>query len=656
MSSRDPVELDARILILAPLGKDARLIEGVLHEAGFPCLVCDGGATLLREAADGCAVLLVAEEAMVVKLQADLGVLLAAQPEWSDLPLLLLAGTGAASPTVRRVLERFSNVTVIERPVRVAALVSAVRVGSRARQRQYEIRGRMEAQALLSAIVTSSDDAIVSTDLTGTITSWNGGAERLFGYTADEALGRPVTMLIPAERIDEKRFVLDDIPHGRRLVNHDSIRLRKDGTRVPVALTLSPIVDARGRIVGASKIVRDITAQRRGEQALRASEEALKEADRRKNEFLATLAHELRNPLAPIRNSLGLMAYAESSPRQLAYVKQVLDRQVNHMVRLIDDLTEVSRITLGKIALQRECVELRSVVESAIETSQPILESGHHELTVDLGDDDLSVNGDRVRLAQVFANLLNNAAKYSEDGSPVWLSMRRDRDDAVVTVRDAGIGIAPEMLPRVFEMFRQLDSSPHRRHGGLGIGLTLVQNLVELHGGTVAATSGGAGEGSEFTVRLPLAVSESAGESPAGDAEIRLPRLRVLVVDDNRDAAESSSLLLEVLGAETHVANDGREALVALETFPADLVLLDLGMPGMDGFEVARRIRSDPAHRDLKLVAVTGWGQEEDRLRSREAGFDDHLVKPTGVEALRAVMAGVGSPRDVVRNGHAPGT
>jgi signal transduction histidine kinase/ActR/RegA family two-component response regulator len=424
-------------------------------------------------------------------------------------------------------------------------------------------------------------------------------------------------------------------------VNHDSVRVRKDGSRVPVSLTLSPIVNARGRIVGASKIVRDITERRRAEQALRASEEALKEADQRKNEFLATLAHELRNPLAPIRNSLGLMSHSGAGSRELTYVKDVLERQVNHMVRLIDDLTEVSRITLGKIELRRECLDLGSVIQSAIETSQPILDSGKHELYVDFGREELVVDGDRVRLSQIFSNLLNNAAKYSEDGGPIWLSMRHAKGQAVVTVRDAGIGIPPEMLPRVFEMFTQLDSSAHRKHGGLGIGLTLVQNLVQLHGGKVEAASRGPGSGSEFVVRLPLAASRPVAEVAPAAPVAALPPLRVLVVDDNRDAAESSSLLLEVLGAETHVVNDGSSALAALKTFPADLVLLDLGMPGMDGYEVARRIRSDPAHQGLKLVAVTGWGQEEDRLRSRRAGFDHHLVKPTGVEALRAVMAGM---------------
>ena len=281
------------------------------------------------------------------------------------------------------------------------------------------------------------------------------------------------------------------------------------------------------------------------------------------------------------------------------------------------------------------------MIQSAIETSQPILDSGQHELYVDLGDEDLAVDGDRVRLAQIFSNLLNNAAKYSEDGGPIWLSMRRRKGEALVTVRDAGIGIPPEMLPRVFEMFTQLDSSPRRKHGGLGIGLTLVQNLVQLHGGKVEATSRGPGSGSEFLVRLPLAASRPAAEAPPAGAAEALPPLRVLVVDDNRDAAESASLLLEVLGAETHVVNDGNSALAALKTFPADLVLLDLGMPGMDGYEVARRIRSDPSHEGLKLVAVTGWGQEEDRLRSRRAGFDHHLVKPTGVESLRAVMKGM---------------
>ena len=366
---------------------------------------------------------------------------------------------------------------------------------------------------------------------------------------------------------------------------------------------------------------------------------ALRDADRRKDEFLATLAHELRNPLAPIRNSLHLLRVA-GARASAERVHEMLERQVNHMVRLVDDLMEVSRISRGKIDLRREPLDLAAVLRTAVETSKPLIERGRHELRLMLPDEPLPVDGDAVRLAQVFANLLNNAAKYTDDGGRIELAARRDGDSALVTVRDSGIGIAPEQLPRLFEMFSQIDRGAARAQGGLGIGLSLVQRLVQMHGGSVQAASDGLGHGSKFMVRLPLALAGTAaagGPQPAAAAPLQARRM--MVVDDNRDAADSLGMLLGFLGGEVRVEHDGASALAAIDGWQPSVVLLDLGMPGMDGFEVARRIRGKSQHRALTLVALTGWGQEEDRRRTRAGGFDHHLIKPVDINVLQALLA-----------------
>jgi PAS domain S-box-containing protein len=365
-------------------------------------------------------------------------------------------------------------------------------------------------------------------------------------------------------------------------------------------------------------------------------------ADRRKDEFLAMLAHELRNPLAPIRNALYILKLPGASETVAERARALMERQVEHMVRLVDDLLDVSRIMRGKIELRREPVELATVVARAVETSQPVFEAEGHELTVTVAPEPLPLDGDLVRLAQVVSNLLNNAAKYTERGGKVWLTGGREGDQAVVRVRDTGVGIALDMLPVIFDMFVQADRRTKNSQGGMGIGLTLVRRLVELHGGSVEAHSAGLGQGSEFVVRLPLTHrtgdangrEEPAGQSPAGEAAPR----RVLVVDDNVDAADSLALLLRMEGHAVTVAHDGLTALTQAAADPPELALLDIGMPKMDGYELARRFRADPALRDVVLVALTGWGQDEDRRRTREAGFDHHLVKPVEPEALHGLL------------------
>jgi len=371
------------------------------------------------------------------------------------------------------------------------------------------------------------------------------------------------------------------------------------------------------------------------------AEEALKEADRRKDEFLATLAHELRNPLAPISNAVQLMRRPDGR-RQSDRVVEMVGRQVKQMARLVDDLLEVSRITRGKIDLKLERVPFAEIVHSAVETSEPVIDRAGHQLAVALPDEPLVLQADRVRMTQVFSNLLNNAAKYTDGGGRIWFDVRREDGQVVATVRDTGIGIPADALPGVFDMFAQAHRSVGRGQGGLGIGLTMVRSLVEMHHGTVEARSAGPGQGSEFIVRLPLAPELDADDAAPqlGEARPAAPfhGQRILVVDDNRDAADTLGLLLEGDGAEVRVVYDGRAALAMAETFLPTSVLLDLGMPGMDGYEVARRLRQDERFANVRIAALTGWGQDADRRQTRNRGFSHHLTKPVSMEELHRIL------------------
>jgi signal transduction histidine kinase/ActR/RegA family two-component response regulator len=510
---------ERRVLVHAPIGRDAMLASQVLDRAGIATCICGDLADLRARLEEGAAALLITEEALLPATRAALRTLLDAQPPWSDLPLIVLTPRGAPSAATTVVLQELGNVGLIERPVRIGALVSALRVALRARERQYQIRSLLEAQ---------------------------------------------------------QAHALE-----------------------------------------------------------------LREADRRKDEFLATLAHELRNPLAPVRSALDILRRRQHADPMLERVSGVMERQVDHMVRLVDDLMEVSRITRGKIELRRQPLDLWGIVRSAVEACQAQAEAVRHAIDLDLPEAPVRVEADPVRLAQVFGNLLNNAIKYTPPGGLIQLRGWCEDGEAVVAVRDTGIGIPREMLPRVFDMFTQVEDVRRAGQGGLGIGLTLVRTLVELHGGTITADSSGPDQGSEFRVRLPLLQAAAAADAPA-QAQIepdRLASVRVLVVDDNRDAADSLAQVLRDMGAETRVVYDGAAALREARSFRPAVVLLDLGMPQMDGYEVGRRIRQAPETADVRLVALTGWGHADDRRRSREAGFDEHLVKPTPLSTLRTVLA-----------------
>jgi PAS domain S-box-containing protein len=414
---------------------------------------------------------------------------------------------------------------------------------------------------------------------------------------------------------------------------------RHDGVYRWMRSVAVPRITAEGERLGYTGCTFDVHDGRMAADALR-------EADRRKDEFLATLAHELRNPLAPIRNSVHLMALDADAGRR-PQVREMLERQVNHMVRLVDDLMEVSRVSRGTIELKLERLELGPLLRTAVETSRPLIDRGRHRLDFVLPAEPLSVHGDAVRLAQVFANLLNNAAKYTDDGGHIEISARRDGAEAVVCVRDNGIGLSPDQMPRLFEMFSQLERGTARAQGGLGIGLSLVKRLVQMHGGTVDAESEGLGRGSRFTVRLPLAAETVAGlpANARADAPDGVAHRRLLVVDDNRDAADSLALVLASLGTQVQVAYDGAAALDAFERFAPHFVLLDLGMPGMNGLEVARRLRQQANGRTVILVALTGWGQADDRERTRAAGFDQHLVKPVDIAELLELLGRASAPQ-----------
>ncbi|MDP2322098.1 MAG: PAS domain S-box protein [Acidobacteriota bacterium] len=803
------------------------------------------------------------------------------------------------------------------------------------------LESKVEAQSLLAAIVASSDDAIVSKTLEGRITSWNKGAEQLFGYTATEAIGQSIMLLVPDDHREQELEILERIRRGQRIEQLEVVRVTKSGARRDIAVTISPVHDRHGRVIGASKTARDITARkaaaarlgqseaahrllvdvhdatrglsdpalvmreivtrvglhfsvtrcafgeidlessvieitrgytngvptvagrypievfgpllvgelkvgrtvaitdvfsdpltatpnahqtyaqmriasvvcvpllRRGrlvavmvvcdgqprawtqpeaelieqvaeralfavesaravarlrenhdvlalamqagkmgawshdltldtmwwspelatifglspgdqdyrrarlselvlpedrerlpaaiEQALAARQdytvefrfkhaatgewrwmeargkatygadgrpqmlhglgiditdqkravEALREADRRKDDFIATLAHELRNPLAPISSGLHILREARHDAAIAAQARAIMERQVAQMVRLVDDLLDVARITTGKVEMRPGSIDLASAINDAVETAMPIITLGGQQLAVTPPAAPIYVNADRTRLAQVFANLLNNSAKYSERGQPIDVSVMREDDWAVVRVRDGGVGIHPEMQPRVFDMFRQADRTGGRSRGGLGLGLFIVKRIVEMHGGSVAVASAGLGQGTEFTVRIPaMAVSEVRLPDDASGVRAKRPTSRrILIADDNADAAESLAVLLALSGHETRLANDGEAALAAAADFRPEVVFLDIGMPGLDGHETARRIRAQPWGQEVVLVALTGWGQAEDRRRSQEAGFNHHLVKPADPAQVSNLLAAIQLPK-----------
>lgn len=615
----------------------------------------------------------------------------------------------------------------------------------------------------LASIVESSNDAIISKSLDSRIESWNAAAERLFGITAGEAVGKHISIVIPPERIEEEEEIILKLKEGRRIEHFETERVRKDGERIFVSLTISPVKDESGNVVGASKIVRDITQQRRVEadrekfvtlienstdfigicdlngvpffvnraglemvgldnieaarhvavsdfffpedqdrimneffpavmknghgevevrfrhfktsqprwmayklwtltdaanqpvgfatvsqdvterkrleDDLRRLAANLSEANRRKNEFIATLAHELRNPLAPLSNMVEVLKRADGDRETIEKARDTIERQLGQMVRLVDDLLDVNRITHDRLELRKVEVELSTVIQQAIEMARPLLDAADHDFRVVLPDDPIYLDADPARLAQVFGNLLNNSSRYTKPGGAISIEVERSDSEVVVKVKDTGAGIPRDKLVSIFDMFTQVDRTTERSQGGLGIGLALVKRLVEMHGGTVEARSAGEGQGSEFLVRLPVLSKRTTQVAPAVAAENPPTERRILIVDDNRDSADSLAMLLEITGNKTFMAHDGLEAIAAVEKHRPEVVLLDIGLPKLTGHDVCRRVREHPWGKDIVVIALTGWGQEEDRRKSEEAGFNGHLVKPVDYDELLELLS-----------------
>lgn len=493
---------------------------------------------------------------------------------------------------------------------------------------------------LLASIVESSNDAIIGKSLDGIIQSWNAAAEHLFGYTAEQAMGQHISIIIPQERLVEEDVIIANLKEGKRIEHYETERVRSDGQRIVVSLTISPIKDDSGNVVGASKIARDVTERKRLEDNLRRLATDLSKADRRKNEFLATLAHELRNPLAPMSNMLEVVKRADGDSELLQRAHETLERQLGQMVRLVDDLLDMNRITHDRLELRRSEVELSSVIQQAVEVARPLIDAADHQLIIDLPDEPIYLHADRARLAQLFGNLLNNSCKYTRPEGTISVSAKREGGEVVVIVKDNGAGIPKDKLDSIFDMFMQVDRTSERSQGGLGIGLTLVKRLTEMHGGSIEARSGGEGKGSEFIVRLPvLSRSEvQGGQGQEVESDVQ-PERRILIVDDNRDSADSLAMLMEITGNKTYMAHDGVEAVEAIEKYRPEVVLLDIGLPRLDGYEVCQRVREQSWGKDIVMIALTGWGQEDDRRRSEEAGFNGHLVKPVDYDKLLDLLA-----------------
>jgi len=489
-----------------------------------------------------------------------------------------------------------------------------------------------EAQARLVAVIASSDDSIISMTLDGEVLSWNRGAEYMYGYTADEMIGKTTQELIPSDRLDEEPAILDRIRRGERIEHFETLRKRKDGSVFNVSIAVSPIEDSRGRIIGASKITRDITQGKLTEAALR-------ETDRRKDEFLATLAHELRNPLAPIRQAALISESESATDAQRRWSHNVISRQVHHMSLLLDDLLDISRITRGTLELRLEDTELADILEAAVETARPVIDAKGHKFKIEAPEESVQFMADPLRLAQILSNLLTNAAKYTDPGGEIQLRVAWDRQSIVFAVKDSGIGIPAEALKNIFEMFSQVKSTRDRSEGGLGIGLSLTRGLVDLHGGRIEARSAGTGFGSEFIVRLPRRDSRiMPGVGPTAVDQEQVASRRVLIADDNRDAAETLAMLLQIEGHEVHVVHDGRAAVSAFTEFHPEVALLDIGMPELSGYEVARRVRENVEGQTVTLIALTGWGQERDKEQALAAGFNHHFTKPVEPARISKIL------------------
>lgn len=540
------------------------------------------------------------------------------------IPVLHLSDTPVESSEFAGHLER-GDEAYLTHPVDAVELLACIVSLLRGRQTHRQFSSFLEA----------APDAVVIVDQNGKVIRVNGQAEKMFGYVRDELVEQEVEILMPERFRERHRGQRDSFvahpstrPMGRTM---DLWGLRKDGSEFPVEISLSAIPNHQGILVAS--IVRDVTERKR-------MEEKLRDADRKKDEFLAMLSHELRNPLAAIANAVQLLGSQKHEDKLQQNARTIIQHQVGQLTHLIDDLLEVSRITTGRFRLRYAQIELNDIVEHAVETVQPLMDQHGHKLGVSLSPQPILVYADATRLEQVAVNLLTNAAKYTADGGHVSIAVQKDGNEALLRVRDTGVGIGPELLPRIFELFTQAEGSLDRSQGGLGIGLWLVQQLVQIHGGKVEVTSV-LGEGSEFVVRLPIMTTSSTqpSSSPEVVTEPTGPSLRVLVVDDNESAGRSLVSLLEMSGHEVRLATDGHSAIEAALSFRPNVVLLDIGLPGIDGFEVAKRLRRHSELSQVALVAMTGHSPETFDLHSHDANFNHYLIKPVSFQKVEKVLA-----------------
>jgi PAS domain S-box-containing protein len=512
---------------------------------------------------------------------------------------------------------------------------------------EVEERNRLDqSRWLLAAIVRSSDDAIIAITPRGQITSWNAAAERMYGFSAAEAIGKPITIIIPPDQASDAAEALARINQDETIAPFETVRLHKNGTRVDVSLSMSPVKDDDGCIIGASKIARDITqltrVRQEREALLKSEREAREEAERAnraKDEFLAMLGHELRNPLHVISLASQLLA----KPKSLEQARSIIARQTAHVSRLVDDLLDAARVTSGRIILMRRPINLAELVEECISSLRETRQLDRHILETEL--DTVWVDADPDRLAQIVTNLVGNAVKYTPAGGKIRVSVMA-REHAIIQVQDNGSGITPELLPHVFDLFARGELGLHRSPGGLGIGLTLVKQIAELHGGHATAASDGPGRGSTFTVELPcIAAPETSSSQLKGKPKDSVRPCRILLIEDNDDARATLRDLLEASGHELYEAGDGPGGVEKAFAIKPDVALVDLGLPGFDGYETASRIRSAPECTHVVLIALTGYGQDEYRRKGDLAGFHGYLVKPVDVDELEKVIATVGADR-----------
>jgi PAS domain S-box-containing protein len=515
--------------------------------------------------------------------------------------------------------------------------------------------GFLSPELLLAAIVDSSDDAIVSKDLNGVVTSWNKGAQRIFGYSAEEMVGQPILKLLPKDRQSEETHILERLRRGERVDHYETVRVRKDGSQVDVSLTISPIRNASGVVVGASKIARDVTEQKQAMRKLAEAHETVERANRMKIEFISTLSHELRTPLTSIVGWIQMLKEGDPNRDELQQGLEVIERNVRVQAQLINDLLDMSRIEAGKMSLDVQQVNLVGAVKAAMETVQPAANAKGVRLIATFGSINGTLMGDKNRLQQIVWNLLTNAIKFTPKGGRVHVTVQRVSSHLEVAVSDTGTGIAPEYIRQIFERFSQADSSTTRRHGGLGLGLSIAKHLAELHGGTISATSEGIGTGATFRLTLPLLPAhQRPGDSASQQRSTEVDRnfleedlkgVKVLVVEDDADSAEVIRRILTRRGASVSIGHSMSEGLSSFEISAPDVILSDIGMPEYDGYEFIKRLRARPEGQRVPAVALTALARTEDRTRALRAGFQMHVAKPVDAAELIAVVRNLANLR-----------